>query len=163
MQAVELLTDVNKLAAQARRFLNKSKTTAGPPRSPSVSSRPGTPPGGSAADSMSSPLLSSSRTSLEEERTESKQPALARSNSSGLGRRNMAGPFGTAAAQGDNTCFSCFSHLMSQQTMPSVQPVHISSFAYSCQVAASCNGGSNVAAQLCNIPVVATTDMPIVC
>ena len=111
MQAVELLTDVNKLAAQARRFLTKSKPTAAPPRSPSVSSRPGTPPGGSAADSMSSPLLSSSRVSMEEERMEPQPSAvatLARSNSSGLGRRNLAGPFGAAAAQGDNIDLSFF-------------------------------------------------------
>lgn len=103
MQAVELLTDVNKLAAQARRFLtkNKPKPTAGPPSRSSVSSQPGTPPGLSSAGSLTSPLLSPNRTSREGDRVGVQPQALARSDSSGLGRRNMAGPFGTAAAQGD--------------------------------------------------------------
>ena len=114
LQAAELLTDVNKLAAQARRFLTKTTTKAAPPRSPSVSSRPGTPPGGSAADSLTSPLLSPSRTSFEEEGMEAQ--SLTRSNSSALGRRNMAGPFGSAAAQGDNSNFF-FSVFLSTSTL----------------------------------------------
>ena len=104
MRAVELLTDVKKLATQARRFRtkNKLKPTLGPPSRSSLSSRPGTPPGLSSAGSLTSPLLSPDRRSREEDRMEAQQSqALARNDSSGLGRRNMAGPFGTAAAQGD--------------------------------------------------------------
>ncbi|KAL3160420.1 hypothetical protein ABBQ32_010743 [Trebouxia sp. C0010 RCD-2024] len=121
MQAVELLTDVNKLAAQARRFLtkNKPKPTAGPPSRSSVSSQPGTPPGLSSAGSLTSPLLSPNRTSREGDRVGVQPQALARSDSSGLGRRNMAGPFGTAAAQG-------LSGLQSYNSLPIPRAARIS-------------------------------------
>ena len=106
MQAVDLLTDINKLAAQARRFLKPdskpSRASFSGPRSPASSSHPGTPPPdyGGGGGSVTSPLLSPRR-SLESQPSQSR--GLSRNNSTGLGSRNLAGPFGAAAVQGNGT------------------------------------------------------------
>ena len=103
MQAVDLLTDINKLAAQARRFLKPdskpTRASSSAPRSPASSSHPGTPPPdyGGAGGSVTSPLLSPRR-SLESQPSQLR--GLSRNNSTGLGSRNLAGPFGAAAVQG---------------------------------------------------------------
>ena len=105
MQAVELLTDINKLAAQARRFLKPnskpSRASSSAPRSPASSSHPGTPPPDYRGGSVTSPLLSPRRSTEEAERSQPPQSrGLSRNNSTGLGSRNLAGPFGAAAVQG---------------------------------------------------------------
>ena len=105
MQAVELLTDINKLAAQARRFLKPnskpSRASSSAPRSPASSSHPGTPPPDYGGGSVTSPLLSPRRSTEEAERSQPPQSrGLSRNNSTGLGSRNLAGPFGAAAVQG---------------------------------------------------------------
>ena len=96
-----MLTDINKLAAQARRFLTKTPrpTSSATPRSP-ASSHPGTPPSGLGGGSVTSPLISPRRSEEEGEQTPSQSRSLSRNNSTGLGSRNLAGPFGAAAAQG---------------------------------------------------------------
>ena len=105
MQAVELLTDINKLAAQARRFLRSDPKAARPspsqatPRSPASSSHPGTPPPTYGGDSVTSPLLSPRRSV--EGRSQPQSQGLSRNNSTELRSRNLAGPFSAAAAQGD--------------------------------------------------------------
>ncbi len=108
MQAVDLLTDINKLAAQARRFLKPdskpSRASFSAPRSPASSSHPGTPPPdyGGGGGSVTSPLLSPRRSTEEAERSQPPQSrGLSRNNSTGLGSRNLAGPFGAAAVQGN--------------------------------------------------------------
>ena len=105
MQAVELLTDINKLAAQARRFLKPnskpSRASSSAPRSPASSSHPGTPPPDYGGGSVTSPLLSPRRSTEEAERSQPPQSrGVSRNNSTGLGSRNLAGPFGAAAVQG---------------------------------------------------------------
>ena len=111
MQAADLLTDINKLAAQARRFLKtdskpSSHASFSAPRSPTPSSHPGTPPPdyGGGGGSVTSPLLSPRRSTEEAERLQPPQSrGLSRNNSTGLGSRNLAGPFGAAAVQGIQT------------------------------------------------------------
>lgn len=105
-QAVELLTDINKLAAQARRFLRSDSKAARPspsqatPRSPASSSHPGTPPPDYGGDSATSPLLSPRRSV--EGRPQPQSQGLSRNNSTELRSRNLARPFSAAAAQGEN-------------------------------------------------------------
>ncbi|KAL0044905.1 hypothetical protein WJX82_001780 [Trebouxia sp. C0006] len=120
MQAVELLTDINKLAAQARRFLKPnskpSRASSSAPRSPASSSHPGTPPPDYGGGSVTSPLLSPRRSTEEAERSQPPQSrGLSRNNSTGLGSRNLAGPFGAAAVQG-------VSGLQSYNSLPVPRP-----------------------------------------
>ncbi|DBA70095.1 TPA: hypothetical protein ACH3X2_012257 [Trebouxia sp. C0005] len=127
MQAVDLLTDINKLAAQARRFLKtdskpSSRASFSAPRSPTPSSHPGTPPPdyGGGGGSVTSPLLSPRRSTEEAERLQPPQSrGLSRNNSTGLGSRNLAGPFGAAAVQG-------MSGLQSYNSLPVPRPSRVS-------------------------------------
>ncbi|KAA6418046.1 MAG: ABC transporter C family member 2-like [Trebouxia sp. A1-2] len=127
MQAADLLTDINKLAAQARRFLKtdskpSSHASFSAPRSPTPSSHPGTPPPdyGGGGGSVTSPLLSPRRSTEEAERLQPPQSrGLSRNNSTGLGSRNLAGPFGAAAVQG-------MSGLQSYNSLPVPRPSRVS-------------------------------------